>query len=232
MANKIFPTFAPPMRIRRARRNLSICLKMDCLTPHPASCFAFWIPPNCIPSSSSLTRLALCAALLCAGGANAFSDESKLWVFWDTVSPDGEYALTCSAVAAATAGPDTISNYVIETASTKIVAKLPEGQFWREHQTGEEPNHESMKVAWSDDSRSMLVIYDSRFETGAVYLVNVSSQKRSIRSPGVLGALFSVSLKSLQSRRWFTRLFFGLGCDSDSSTSGHCYTRENCSGRF
>src|ERR1700751_5153118 len=27
-------------------------------------------------------------------------------------------------------------------------------------------------------------------------------------------------------------ILFGLGCDSDSSTSGRCYTRENCSGRF
>src|SRR5260221_1069301 len=141
MANKIFPTFAPPMRIRRARRNLSICLKMDCLTPHPASCFAFWIPPNCIPSSSSLTRLALCAALLCAGGANAFSDESKLWVFWDTVSPDGEYALTCSAVAAATAGPDTIPNYGIGTASNKNWGKLPGGQLLRETQDRRGPDN-------------------------------------------------------------------------------------------
>src|SRR5258708_22042772 len=147
MANKIFPTLDAPMRIRRARRNLSICLKMDCLTPHPASCFAFWIPPNCIPSSSSLTRLALCAALLCAGGANTFSDESKLWVFWDTVSPDGEYALTCSAVAAAPAGPDTISNYVIEPAPTKIEAKLPQGQVCGGDHTGEVTRHTSTKGA-------------------------------------------------------------------------------------
>jgi hypothetical protein len=67
------------------------------------------------------------------------------------------------------------------------------------------------------------------------YSVNICSgvlalsQKRSIQISRRTRALFF--LKSLQSRRCFTRLFFGLGCDSDSSTSGQCYTRGNCSGR-
>jgi hypothetical protein len=114
-------------------------------------------------------------------------------VFWNTVSPDGKYVLAWSATGETTnkaiesgddtasndalEGDDTLSNYVIEVASRRIVVRLPKGRFWRLYHTEKQPSHADLSTTWSDDSRLMLIIYDSRYVTDAVYLVNVSTQR-------------------------------------------------------
>jgi hypothetical protein len=153
-------------------------------------------------SIGSFRRLALTAAFLCVGIASAVAEESKLYVFWDTVSPDGKYAIAWSTTEATLddlPSPDEtdknpVANYVIEVASRKIVVQLPERHYWDLYGGGH-PNHFSLETVWSENSRSMLAIYDSRWSTDAVFSVDVSVP-RAARIKNQLEASFKQTLKS------------------------------------
>ena len=106
--------------------------------------------------------LALAAAVLGFGILSGFAAESKLYVLWDTISPDGNYAMACSTTGAATLDemplPDEteenpVSNYVIQVASRKIVLTIPGGHYWRLYGGGQ-PNHFSLETVWSENSHS------------------------------------------------------------------------------
>ena len=148
-------------------------------------------------------RLALVAAVLGFGILSGFAAESKLYVLWDTISPDGNYAMAWSTTGTATLDemplPDEteenpVSNYVIQVASRKIVLTIPGGHYWRLYGGGQ-PNHFSLETVWSENSRSMLAIYDSRWSTIAVFLVDVSSP-RVAGIENQLRMAFSRTLKS------------------------------------
>lgn len=154
-------------------------------------------------SIGSFLRWSLTVAILCAGIASAVAEESELFVFWDTVSPDGKYAIAWSTTRKPTlddlpspseTDENPVANYVIEVASRKVVVQLPEGHFWHLYQGGR-PNHFSMETVWSENSRSMLAIYDSRWSTDAVFYVDISVP-RAVRVENQLEAAFKRTLKA------------------------------------
>jgi hypothetical protein len=159
-------------------------------------------------SKRSFRRLALTAAFLCVGIASAVAEESKLYVFWDTVSPDGKYAIAWSTTGEATlddlpspyADKNPVANYVIEVASSKIVVQLPGSHYWDLYGRGH-LNHFSLETVWSENSRSMLAIYASRWSTDAVFLVDVSVP-RAVRIENQLQASFKQTLKSTREREY------------------------------
>jgi hypothetical protein len=160
-------------------------------------------------SIGSSFRLALAAGLLCVGVASALAEQSKLFVFWDTVSPDGKYAIAWSTTGKVTPddlplpsepGENPVANYVVEVASRKIVVQLPEGHYWDLHGAGR-PNHYSMETVWSENSRSMLAIYDSRWSTDAVFLVDLSVP-RAVRIEKQLEASFKRTLQSTRGSQY------------------------------
>jgi hypothetical protein len=133
-------------------------------------------------TSGLLLRLAFIVTFLRAGIPSIVAEESRLYVFWDTVSADGKYALAWSTTGKATiedlpspydVGADRVSNYVIELGPRKILVKLPDAHYWRLYGGGQ-PNHYSLESVWSENSRSTLVIYDSRWKSDMVFLVDVS----------------------------------------------------------
>jgi hypothetical protein len=160
-------------------------------------------PNAALYPTGSFRRLSMTAALLCVGIASAVAEGSKLYVFWDTVSPDGKYAIAWSTTGEATLEDlpspddhDPVANYVIEVASRKIVVQLAGGHYWG--LDGHHPNHRSLETVWSENSRLMLAIYDSRWSTDTVLLVDVSVP-RAIRIENQLEDSFRQMLKST---RW------------------------------
>jgi hypothetical protein len=112
--------------------------------------------------------------------------ETKVFVFWDTVSPDGKYALGWST--AGSLEPDdladdtdkensNIKNGLVDVASRKILLVLPGAEYWDLPPNGMHPNHYSMSTVWSDDSASLLAIYDSRYKSDQVYLLDVKMMR-------------------------------------------------------
>jgi hypothetical protein len=71
---------------------------------------------------------------------------------------------------------------------------LPGSHYWHLPDGGR-LNHYSLETVWSEDSRSMLAIYDSRWSTDAVFLVDVSVP-RAARIDNLLEASFNQTLKS------------------------------------
>ena len=152
---------------------------------------------------NAFRRLELTAAFLCVGIASAVAEKSKLYVFWDTVSPDGKYAIAWSTTGEATlddlpspyeTDKNPVANYVIEVASREIVVQLPESHYWDLY-GGPHLNHFSLETVWSENSRSMLAIYDSRWSTDKVFLIDVSVPL-AIRIENHLEASFKQALKS------------------------------------
>jgi Lysozyme inhibitor LprI len=108
--------------------------------------------------------------------------ETKSLIFWDTVSPDGKYALGWSTTGSM--DPDEIDreesgikNGLVDVASKKMLLVLPGASYWDLQPNGGHPNHYSMSTVWSDDNASLLAIYDSRYATDQVYLVDVKTMR-------------------------------------------------------
>ncbi|MBV9643614.1 MAG: hypothetical protein JO334_08585 [Verrucomicrobia bacterium] len=147
----------------------------------------------------------LAVAFSCFGTRSAVAKETQLYIFWDTVSPDGQYAMAWSTTGEAKleelpspyeTDKNPVTNYVIEVASRKIVVQLPGGHYWHLYEGGQ-PNHFSLETVWSENSRTMLAIYDSRWSTEAVFLIDVSAPRAvSIENP--LHASFRRILKFTQ----------------------------------
>jgi hypothetical protein len=83
-------------------------------------------------------------------------------VLWNTISPDGKYAMAWSTTGSVALDdlplPDEtndnpVSNHVIEVVSGKIVLTLPGGHYWEGYGAAH-PNHFSLETVWSEDSRS------------------------------------------------------------------------------
>jgi hypothetical protein len=90
--------------------------------------------------------------------------------------------------------PNPVANYVIEVASRKIVVELPGSHYWHLPDGGR-LNHYSLETVWSEDSRSMLAIYDSRWSTDVAFLVDVSVP-RAVSIENQLESSFKQTLKS------------------------------------
>ena len=116
----------------------------------------------------------------------AKADESKLFIFWNTVSPDGKYGLGWST-SGSLDGDDLaeemyqddpkLKNGLVDVASRKMLVLLPGAKYWDLPPDGMHPNHYSMSTVWSDDSASLLATYDSRYGTDQVYLLDVRTMR-------------------------------------------------------
>jgi hypothetical protein len=93
-----------------------------------------------------------------------------------------------------------ISNHVIEVASRKIVLTLPEGHYWEGYGAGH-PNHFSLETVWSEDSQSMLAIYDSRWSSIAIFLVDVAAP-RAVGIENQLRAAFNRTLAAARGSKY------------------------------
>jgi hypothetical protein len=122
--------------------------------------------------------------LLAAPAHSSKADETAVFIFWDTISPDGKYALGWSTTGSV--DPDDladdmlkedskIKNALVDVASRKMLLVLPGAEYWELPPNGTHPNHYSMSTVWSDDSASLLAIYDSRYGTDQVYLLDVKT---------------------------------------------------------
>jgi hypothetical protein len=93
--------------------------------------------PYC--SRRSLLPSALATAFLGLSVLSDFAAESEMHVLWNTISPDGKYAIAWSTSGSVALDdlplPDEtndnpVSNHVIEVVSGKIVVTLPGGHYW------------------------------------------------------------------------------------------------------
>lgn len=123
--------------------------------------------------------------LLLVAAYSSKADESPVFIFWDTVSPDGKYALGWSTTGSTDVDDlsddmlkenSKIKNALVDVASRKMLVVLPEAEYWELPNDGH-PNHYAMSAVWSDDSGSLLAIYDSRYETDQVYLLDVKTMR-------------------------------------------------------
>jgi hypothetical protein len=127
--------------------------------------------------ASALLELALLSAAFCTVNLAAAADEN-VFIFWDTVSPNGKYALAWTK--AGSVNPDDmpypddpeggVKDWLLELASRKPTVRLPDAAYWR---FGDyRPNHYSLETVWSEDSSRLLVLLDSRYSTDQVLLVD------------------------------------------------------------
>lgn len=163
----VVPLLAPRAgRLGRVRSS-STCMKLPYCSRRPL------LPP------------ALATAFLGLSVLSDFAAEPELHVLWNTISPDGKYAMAWSTSGSVALDdlplPDEndnnpVSNHVIEVAPRKILLTLLGGHYWEGYGAAR-PNHFSLETVWSEDSRSMLAIYDSRWSSIDVFLVDVAAPR-------------------------------------------------------
>jgi len=103
----------------------------------------------------------------------AFGEDQKVFVFWDTVSPDGKYALAWtengSIAPEDMPNPDEddrgVQNWLMELQSRKLTLLVPHSAFWI-LPDGTKPQHYSLETVWSDDSASLIALVNFRWPTG------------------------------------------------------------------
>ncbi len=149
---------------------------------------------------SPIVRCAGLVLLLFAPLHWSKADETKLFIFWETVSPDGKYALGWSTNGSPDAdsivnGVTEIKNGLVDVTSRKMLLILPDVDYWQLPE-GTHPNHYSMGTVWSDDSASLLAIYDSRYGTDEVYFVDV----KTMRVKGMIADLKSAFYQAVRDK--------------------------------
>jgi hypothetical protein len=116
--------------------------------------------PNLLPLL--IASLALPLSLL--------ADEPKLHVLWDTVSPDGRYALAWTTTEPEdhlypdqdpTYDSIPVTTWLIEIPTSKTLAQLPNLHFW--DLKSKHPDHYWLDTTWSEDSRYVLVLVQQHF---------------------------------------------------------------------
>jgi hypothetical protein len=154
---------------------------------------------------SPIVRCAGLVLLLFAPLHWSKADETKLFIFWETVSPDGKYALGWSTNGPLDAdsladdmynGNSNLKNGLVDVASRKMLLVLLGAEYWDLPPNGTHPNHYSMSTVWSDDSASLLAIYDSRYGSDQVYLLDV----RMMRVKGLISDLKSAFYQAVRDK--------------------------------
>jgi uncharacterized protein YecT (DUF1311 family) len=133
------------------------------------------------------------------------AEEQKRFVFWDTVSPNGKYALAWTKTGSValddmpspSSGDHSVHNWLIELDSRKLTILLPDAGYWVLN--GSRPNHFSMDTVWSDDSSSLLVVVESKWATEQFIIVDT----KSLRAHGLAESM----------RKAFIQLLRGDGGD-------------------
>ena len=101
---------------------------------------------------------------------SALADEPKLHVLWDTVSPDGKYALGWTSTDPDNDfGPDEdatgdslpVTTWLIDIPGSKTLAQLPDLHFFSLQSV--HLAHYFLDTAWSEDNRYVLVLVQQHF---------------------------------------------------------------------
>ena len=101
---------------------------------------------------------------------SALADEPKLHVLWDTISPDGKYALGWTTTGSdddlnayddPTEDSTPVTTWLIEIPTSKTLAQLPDIHYW--NLKSAHPDHYWLDTVWSEDSRYLLVLVQQHF---------------------------------------------------------------------
>jgi hypothetical protein len=112
------------------------------------------------------------------------AEDQKFHILWQTISPDGKYAIAWATSAPEaepdpTDDPNPVSNCIIEIATSKKVADLPGLHFWWSKQQA--LDHYFLDTVWSDDSRYVLILLHQHFSlhdaTYTVQLADIAAGK-------------------------------------------------------
>jgi hypothetical protein len=137
--------------------------------------------------NSSMTLRALCLSLLLTTLAIPISvraEDHQFHILWNTVSPDGKYAIAWATSNPEAApdpydDPNPVSNWLIEIAASTKMVDLPELHFW--WSTHEALDHYFLDTVWSDDSRYLLILLNQHFSlhntTIMVQLADIAAGK-------------------------------------------------------
>jgi hypothetical protein len=115
--------------------------------------------------SALLRRLGYLIGAL-SGATCLFVQAENLHILWDTVSPDGRYAIAWSTTnPGAEPEPDAennpVSNSMIEIATSGVMASLPDLHYWDLKDV--HLDHYWLETVWSEDSRYMLVLFNQHY---------------------------------------------------------------------
>jgi uncharacterized protein YecT (DUF1311 family) len=140
-----------------------------------------------------LIRVATICALLLALEQRLACGQSNFKRFPATVTNDGKYVLGWgihddeeSDLAAKTEIPphgeelgnvdsESVENYLVDTATGRIVALIPDFSFF-EGSEGRE-NHFGLSVGWSPDDHGGIAIYEERYASGPIAWINPAEHK-------------------------------------------------------
>jgi hypothetical protein len=101
---------------------------------------------------------------------SALADKPKLHVLWDTVSPDGKYAIGWTTTGSdndlnadddPTNDSTPVTTWLIEIPTSKTLAQLPDIHYW--NLKSAHPDHYWLDTVWSEDSRYLLVLVQQHF---------------------------------------------------------------------
>jgi uncharacterized protein YecT (DUF1311 family) len=109
------------------------------------------------------------------------AEEQNRFVFWDTVSPNGKYALAWTKTGSVAlddmpspdSDNDSVQNWLMDLDSRKLTILLPDARYWV--LDGSRPNHFSMDTVWSDDSSSLLLMVESKWATEQFIIVDTKN---------------------------------------------------------
>ncbi len=87
---------------------------------------------------------------------------------------------------------DNIEDYVVETATGKIVATIPNFAYYSGSEGRE--NHFNLEVGWSPDNHGGIAVYQSRYATGTVAWINPAAHKASDVWPQIEKAIRRVAV--------------------------------------
>jgi len=142
-----------------------------------------------IPARVKTIRLLLgwWAVVLSIGAVAASAEEADYHRFPRTVSPDGAYVLAWSdslpeeLEAQKTKGKEETveetetANFLVDLATKKPVLLLPDFHYY----AGEDgrQNHYDLDAAWSPDARTLLAVYDARWNYASIVWVDPVARK-------------------------------------------------------
>ena len=131
---------------------------------------------------------------------SAFAEDQKFHILWDTVSPDGKYAIAWATSDPEAApdpddNPNPVSNWVVEIATSNKIADLPGFHFWSSKH--EAPEHYTINTVWSEDSRYLLILLNQHFSrhntTTMVLLADIGARKATDLSDQIRDAILKLN---------------------------------------
>lgn len=128
------------------------------------------------------------------------AEDQKRFVFWDTVSPNGKYALAWTKTGSValddmpspSSGDHSVQNWLMELDSRKLTILLPDAGYWVLN--GSRPNHFSIDTVWSNDSSSLLVVVESKWATEQFIVVDT----KSLRARGLAESMRKAFIQILR----------------------------------